>query len=164
MISNRPLVLRSNRFFGSALINAALIDNTTLETANEKLLEAIQNNDSHGANLLNILLFDLQQLDETVLIDHIIDNASVGLIDLSNYNLEGVSKLDIDLNLCRSTFTIPFDQMEGITMIASAYYLSKPAVSYWDDYFEGKTIWYVTTVASIAGALERLSSMREESK
>jgi len=38
---NRPLILRSNRFLGSALVERALITNESLEAANEKLLDII---------------------------------------------------------------------------------------------------------------------------
>jgi len=159
MITNRPLVLRSNRFFGSALIDAGLIDNEALESANERLLEAVQQGDHRGANLLNILLYDLKVLDETALLDHLVESNPVGIIDLANYDISTIGQLDVNIELCWSTFTLPFDRVENLTMIASAYYLSKPAVNYWDEQFGGQTIWYITSVASIADALERYTAL-----
>ncbi len=155
MIPNRPLVLRSNRFLGSALIEKGLLKNEDLEAANERLLEAIQSGDARTANLLNILLYDLRILEEPDLIDAIMEDEDIGIIDLGNYDLSFLVEHPIDMDLCWATYTIPFDQVEGFTMIASAYYLSKPAVSFWEEQFPGPVLWYVSSVGSIAEAIER---------
>lgn len=168
MIANRPLILRSNRFLGSALIDRGLIRNEDLEASNEKLLGAIQKGDMRSANLLNILLYDLKCLDETALIDLIVEDSGLGLIDLANYDVSYLAGTGVDIDLCWATFTIPFDQVEGFTMVATAYYMSKPTVAHWEEYFGGEVIWYLASVASIAEALERVQSVKskeaEESK
>lgn len=156
---SRPLILRSNRFLGSALVERALITNEDLEAANEKLLEIIQSGDLKGANLLNILLYDLNVLDESKLIDNIVDEYHLGMVDLMNYDLSAMKDMNLNYDLCWATFTVPFDRVEDFVMIGTAYYLSKPAVNFWEEQFEGTNIiWYVCSLSSVAGAMERFQT------
>lgn len=155
----RPLILRSNRFLGSALLERNLIKTEDLEAANEKLLEAVQSGNMRGANLLNILLFDLKTVDEAQLVDEITEDESVGLIDLSNYDMGKFREINADIDLCYATYTVPFDKVEDFTMVATGYYLSKPTIQYWEEALGGNIIWYVCSVASIAEAIERASQV-----
>lgn len=169
MIANRPLVLRSNRFLGAALTDAGLILNEDLEAANEKVLQAVQKEDPRGANLLNILLYDLRKLDEAALIDETLEQNDIGVIDLANYDVGYLSEIKISMSICWSTFTVPFDCVENFTMIATAYYLSKPTVEFWEQEIDTPILWYVSPVASIAEALTRAeaeleSKQREDAK
>ncbi|WP_309396822.1 hypothetical protein [Cerasicoccus maritimus] len=155
----RPLILRSNRFLGSALVERELIKTEDLEAANEKLLEAVQSGNMRGANLLNILLFDIKAIDESLLVEVITEDESLGLIDLTHYDMAKFREIDADIDLCYATYTVPFDRVEDFTMIATAYYLSKPTIQYWEEAIGGNIIWYVCSVASIAEAIERASQL-----
>ncbi|MGE9297271.1 MAG: hypothetical protein ACQKBV_13390 [Puniceicoccales bacterium] len=155
----RPLILRSNRFFGSALIERQLISTDDLEAANEKLLELVQSGEMRSANLLNLLLFDLKAIDENALIELVTDEQPVGMIDLAHYDMAKFRELRADIEICYATYTIPFDKVEDFTMVATAYYLSKPTVQYWEELLGGNVIWYVSSVASIVEAIERAAQI-----
>lgn len=155
----RPLILRSNRFLGSALLERNLIKVEHLEAANEKLLEHVQNGDMRAANLLNILLFDLKSIDENALIEAVAEDEAVGMIDLMNYDMAKFREINVDIELCYATYTVPFDRVEDFTMVATAYYLSKPTVQYWEETIGGNIIWYICSVASIANAIERAAQL-----
>ncbi|MGF1450609.1 MAG: hypothetical protein ACFB21_00875 [Opitutales bacterium] len=157
----RPLILRSNRFLGSALLERELVSNDVLEAANERLLEIIQAGEAANASLLYVLLYDLKELNESALIENVVDTEKLGAIDLTNYNLANVANLELDLSLCQATFTLPFDQLEGVYMVATAYYLSRPAVQYWEQFLDKPVIWYVSSVRSIIDGLERLRSLQD---
>ncbi len=160
----RPLILRSNRFLGSALLERQQIKQEDLEAANEKLLENVQNGDMRGANLLNILLYDLKVIDESALIDVVTENEDIGLIDLAHYDMVKFREINVDIELCYATYTVPFDRVEDFTMVATAYYLSKPTIQYWEDTIGGNIIWYVCSVASIAEAIERASQIAQSAE
>lgn len=156
---HRPLILRSNRFLGSALVERALLTNENLEVANEKLLEIIQSGNLRKANLLNILLYELNVLDESKLIDTLIEEFHLGLIDLANYDLSALKEMGLDFDLCWATFTVPFDKVENYVKIATSYYLSKPARTYWEEQFEGaQIIWYISSLGSVVNTLERATA------
>lgn len=162
--SSRPLILRSNRFLGSSLLERDLITNEVLEEANEKLLESIQSGDSVNASLLNTLLFDMNALDEGKLIESIVETEHIGAIDLDHYDLSNAAKIGFDLDLALATYTIPFDRVEDFTMIATGYYLSRPAVQHWQELIDGHIIWYVSTVASIVNAVESVRAALDEAQ
>lgn len=155
MLEQRPLVLRSNRFLGAALLERDLLSNADLETANEKLLEVVQAGDLRSASLLNILIFELKALDESKLIDSLMERDEVSLIDLGNYDLGKFREMRVNIDVCWATFTIPFDRVEDFYMVATGYYLSEPAKQYWAEQFDGKILWYVASITSIAEALDR---------
>jgi len=158
----RSLLLRSNRFLGSALVNNNLVQVEELEAANEKLLEVIQTKNLKQASLLNILVYDLKILKEASLIDYLQDNYGIGLIDLNHYDLEKSVAKDIDLELCWATWTVPFDTVENFHFLASAYYISAPVLKFWDEQIEGNIVWYSAPISSISNTLTTLESSHEE--
>jgi hypothetical protein len=113
---------------------------------------------------MNILVFDLKALDEAALIDSLMEQDDVSLIDLGNYDLAKFREMRVNTDLCWATFTIPFDRVEDFYMVATGYYLSEPAKQFWAEQLEGKIIWYVASIASIAEALERAASEKSETK
>ncbi|MEM9226666.1 MAG: hypothetical protein AAGA45_01745 [Verrucomicrobiota bacterium] len=155
ILEHRPLILRSNRFLGSALVERGLVSSNDLEAANEKLLEVIQAGDIRGASLLNILTIELKVLDEAALIDSMVEMDEVSLVDLSTYDISKFKEMKVDIDLCWATFTFPFDRMENFAMLATSYYLSEPTKKFWLEHFNGDVIWYTTSILSIAKALER---------
>jgi hypothetical protein len=162
-LENRPLILRSNRFLGSALLERDLISNDDLEAANEKLLEAIQAGDLRNASLLNVLLLDLKTLDENVLLEYQLEHENVGAIDLEPFDLSDMAQQPLELDLCQATYTVPFDRVETVTLVATSYYLSKPAVDYWTQQLGGNILWYVSGVSSILSAISSLRDLKTAS-
>ena len=163
---NRPLILRSNRFFGSKLVEIELISSDDLEAANEKLLEIIQSGNLKTANLLNILIYDLNLLNENELINRTLEEHPIGLIELSNYDLSVTQQMDLDPEICQVTYTLPFDMIDDYVNIATSFYLSKPARDYWEDKFKNfHILWYISTMNSISETLDRYNndSKTEES-
>lgn len=159
MNEHRPLLLRGNRFLGSALVNANLITIDHLEEANQKLLDIIHGGNIKQASILNILTFDMGVLSESELVAHTVENHRTGVIDLAHYNLADGFDYTVDIPLCWATWTIPFDYVDGVYSVASAYYLSKPIVEYWENRLEGYVIWYSSSLKSLAEALERIENI-----
>ncbi len=162
----RPLILRSNRFLGTALAERNLVSTEDLELANEKLLEALKNADYYNANLLQILLYDIKSFEEGVLVESVVEESGLGLVDLSNFQVGRFPDFNVEIGACRATATVPYDQVEDFVSLATAYYLSQPAMKYWAELFEGKTIlWYISSTVSINQYLERAETeVRERAK
>lgn len=83
MQQHRALILRSNRFLGSALVDKGLVSTVDLEEANGKFMEAIQVGELKRASILSTLVFDLKKLDEAKLLDYLFDEEKLALVDLS---------------------------------------------------------------------------------
>jgi hypothetical protein len=161
MQEHRALILRSNRFLGSALVDRGLVSMSELEGANEKFMEAIQASELKRASILNTLLFESKALSEADLFEHLVDEEGLGLVDLDFVELRSLRPFNIDLSLCWVTSTIPFDKVEDTYMLASCYYLSAPVVKHWEESLDGRVIWYGTSTTSVTRALERIQEIHD---
>ena len=159
MSENRPIILRGNRFLGNVLIEHNLINVEQLEAANERFVEIVKGGKLKSANLLNILIYELKVLDESKLIDLSKADGQVGFIDLGHYNIKDTPDIEIDFDFCWSTFTIPFEFVDGFVMIATSFYLSLPVRKYWEKRFRNRLVWYISSTNSISLALERVAAM-----
>jgi len=161
MQQHRALILRSNRFLGSALVDKGLVSSGDLEEANDKFMEAIQLADLKRASILSTLLFDLKKLEEAKLLDYLAEELKLGLIDLDFVELQSLRPMNVDLSLCWASSTVPFDHVEGTYMLATCYYMSAPVIKHWEDVLDGRVIWYGTSITSLSHALERIEVIHE---
>lgn len=157
MDKNRALILRSNRFLVSSLLDKGLITDAQMEEANEKFIEAVQAGGTYKHNsILKILLHDLKALDENKLLSYIVKEYKIGLVDLKQTKLYDTSSMEVDHSLCWATLTAPFDQVDQTFMLATCYYMSSPTLKYWEEFLGGKVIWYATSIVSITYYLEAI--------
>lgn len=161
MQEHRALILRSNRFLGSAMVERGLVSVDDLETANEKFMEAIQSSELKRASILSTLLYETKALEEQSLLEHLVEEEGLGLIDLSYIDLRSLRTFNVDLSLCWATSTIPFDKVEDTYMVATCYWLSAPVVKHWEELLEGRVIWYGTSTNSMTRALEKIEEIHE---
>ncbi len=160
MQQHRALILRSNRFLGSSLVDKGLLSSGDLEAANEKFMEAIQSPELlKNASILTTLLYDLKVLDEARLLEHLVEEHDLGLIDLNHIKLRSLPSTELDMSLCWATSTLPFDQVEETYMVATCYYMSAPVVKHWEELLNGKVVWYGTSMASMGRGLECLEDV-----
>ena len=165
MQNKRALILRSNRFLISSLLDKGLITNAQMELANEKFIEAAQSSKSYkNVSILKILLHDLKALNEDKLLGHIFDEYKIGLVDLRQIKLQESIFTEIDSSLCWATLTVPFDQVDQTFMLATCYYMSSPALKYWEELLGGKVIWYATSLGSINYYLESIEKRDSSQK
>jgi len=161
MQQHRTLILRGNRFLGSALVERGLLSTGDLEKANGKFMDAIQSSDLKRASILSSLLFDLKTLDESALLEFLVEEEKLGLVDLNYSELDSLRPMGIEADLCWATSTIPFDRIGDFQMVATCYYLSQPVVKHWEELFDSNIIWYATSTLSLTRALERIEEIHE---
>lgn len=152
--------MRSNRLLGAALVESNLISVEDLEAANEKLFQIIDQGSDREICLLNLLLNETKVLREQDLLDYMVEEMSLGLIDLREIDMQDDLKLVLDMGLCWATWTVPFDRDEDINYVASAYYLSPAVRQHWEKRLGTPVIWYGATLASISDFLEKLEAER----
>lgn len=162
MSEHRPLLMRSNRLLGSALIEHGLVKFEDLEAANERLLEIAAGGDLRRSSVLNILAYETKVLSEADLLHHVVDDHGIGVIDLRGYEVPDEVKRDIDLGACWATWSAPFDKEEDFHFVATAYYLSPAVRAHWERTLGGQIIWQATTMDIIADFLDRLQAERTE--
>jgi hypothetical protein len=158
---HRPLMMRANRALGASLVEHNLIGIEVLEAANERLLELTGDENAESVSLLQILIHEKQALTEAQLISYQVEEMGLGLVDLSNYDQPYDLRKRIDIDACSASWSVPFDVEEGLHFIASAYYLSPAARSYWERQLETPILWFVTSVENITDFLRKLKLERE---
>jgi len=162
MSEHRPLLMRSNRLLGSALIEHNLVKFEDLEAANERLLEIAASGDMRRSSVLSVLVYEKKVLREEDVLHHVVDDHGVGVIDLRGYEVPEDVKNALDLGACWATWTVPFDREEDFHFVATAYYLSPAVRAHWEKTLGGQIIWQATTMDIIADFLDRVQAERAE--
>lgn len=158
-LETRSILMRANRLLGASMVEANLVTMDQLEVANEKLLEIIANGDPRQSTLLGILAYDMKVIKEDDILQHCVDEHSIGMVDLRSYDVHEELRKSLNPDFCWATWTVPFDKEEDFTYVATAYYLSPAVRTYWEKELGGKILWYGTTMEAISDFLEKL---REE--
>jgi hypothetical protein len=161
---HRSLLMNANRRLGAALVDHNLVKIEDLETANERLLEIVATNQPRQSTVLGILAFEMKVVREDDVLTHLVETESIGLVDLREYEVSEDLKKTMDRGAAWATWSVPFDQEEDFTFIATAYYLSAAVRNYWEKQFAGPVLWFGTTLEGIADFLERIDGESSNSR
>jgi hypothetical protein len=161
---HRSLLMNANRRLGAALVDHNLVKIEDLETANERLLEIVATNQPRQSTVLGILAFEMKVVREDDVLTHLVETESIGLVDLREYEVSEDLKKTMDRGAAWATWSVPFDQEEDFTFIATAYYLSAAVRNYWEKQFAGPVLWFGTTMEGIADFLERIDGESSNSR
>lgn len=161
MTEHRPLLMRSNRLLGSALVEHNLVKFEDLEVANERVLELAGQGDFRQASVLGILVYERKVLTEEAVLHAVIEEQGLGVVDLRHYEVPEDIRRGLDLGMCWATWTVPYDKEEDFWFVATAYSLSAAVRTHWEKKLGGPIVWHATTMEVIASFLDRLQSERE---
>ncbi|HEY1848816.1 MAG TPA: hypothetical protein VGG37_06405 [Opitutaceae bacterium] len=151
-------MMRANRLLGAGLVEHNLVKIEDLEKANERLLEIIASNQPKQATVLGVLAYELKVVREEDVLQHLVETDGLGLVDLRGYEPPDDTKKGLDIDACWATWSVPFDQEEDFTFVASAYYLSPAVRTYWEKKFGGPILWFGTTLDGISEHLEKMNA------
>lgn len=160
MSEYRPLLMRSNRLLGSALIEHNLVKFEDLEAANERLLEIATTGDLRRSSVLSVLVYEKKVLTEEAMLQHVVDDHGVSVIDLRTYDVPENVRRELDLEACWATWSVPFDHEEDFHFVATAYYLSSAVRSFWEKSWAARLFgkqprWTSLRISSTARTLSR---------
>jgi len=146
--------MRSNRLLGAQLVEHNLVKIDHLEAANGKLLEMINTGSPRQRTVLGILAYELEAVKEEDILIQQSDTYGAGVIDLRHYDMHEELKTGLDSSSCWATWSVPFDQEEDVTFVATAYYLSPAVRKFWEEKYDGRVLWFGTTLENIADFLD----------
>lgn len=156
----RPIIMRSNRLLGAALVERNLITVDHLNAATERFLQILDESRESEASLLSVLINETKAVTEDGLLEYLVEELQLGLIDVRELDFNDDLKLHIQPGVSWATWTVPFDKDEDVHYVASAYYLSPAVRQYWEKALGGPIIWFGATLESISGFLEKLQLER----
>lgn len=157
----RPLMMRCNRQLGSALVEHNLVKLEELEAANERLLEHVAAGEFRQASLLSVLVYEQKVVKEEDVLHHVVDDHAVGVVDLRGYDVPEEIRKELDPIECWATWSVPFDKEEDFYFVATAYYLSTAARTYWEKKLKAPIVWQATTMDIVSEFLEKLQGERD---
>lgn len=152
--------MRCNRLLGSALVEHNLVKFEDLESANDRVLELAGQGDFRQASVLGILAFERKVLREEDVLHSVMEEHSLGIVDLRHYEVPEDVRRQLDLGMCWATWTVPYDREEEFWFVATAYYLSPAVRTHWEKVLDGPVLWHVTTMDVIAEFLDREQAAR----
>jgi Type II secretion system (T2SS), protein E, N-terminal domain len=152
--------MRANRLLGANLVEQNLVKIEHLESANERLLELLNNDNPRQSTVLGVLAYEMKVVKEDDILHHLVEDSGLGLIDLRNYDASEELKKKLELGACWATWSVPFDRDEEFHFMATAYYMSPAVRTYWEKHFNGNVLWYCTTLEMIADYLEKIQQSR----
>jgi hypothetical protein len=150
-------MMRANRLLGANLVEMNLVKIEHLESANERLLELAASESVRQCSVLAILAYEMKVVKEEEVLHHLVEDHSIGLIDLRQYEGSEELKKKIDVGACWATWTVPFDFDEGVYFLATAYYMSPAVRTFWEKQLDAPIVWYGTTLEMLGDYLEKLS-------
>ncbi len=150
----QPIILRSNRFLGNNLVNHDLISLVQLEEANNLLLDKIDAGNAREASLLRILMWELEYLKESDLLNMLIDKFDLGMVDLGYFEMPDGIMEKINIDDCWASWTVPFDYENDFYFLATSYYLSQPVIDFWTEKLGSRILWFGAEHASISTLLD----------
>lgn len=157
------LLLKANRALSSRLSDLNLVDLDHLDDANEHFIEHLREGDLVKSSILRVLLYELQCIDETHLLDHQLSELRLGALPLAQYQIPDALTAGFSLEECIATWTIPVDLMGDVYCVATAYYLSTFVREFWETKLDSRVIWYVASVESLETVFEREMQKRMNS-
>jgi hypothetical protein len=154
---HRSLLMKANRQLGLTLADRNLLQAEQLQEATDRWLEWVAAGE-RGASLLRVITQSLKFVREEDLLRHTMEHEGAGLVDLSDFDVPDEFRRLPDLGACWATWTVPFDRLDGITCLASAYALSPVAKAHWEGRIEGPVLWFATTLDGLSEHFGRLGA------
>ena len=154
---HRSLLMKANRQLGLTLADRNLLQAEQLQEATDRWLEWVAAGE-RGASLLRVITQSLKFVREEDLLRHTMEHEGAGLVDLSDFDVPDEFRRLPDLGACWATWTVPFDRLDGITCLASAYALSPVAKEHWEGRIEGPVLWFATTLDGLSEHFGRLGA------
>ncbi len=154
--ATNSLLLKANRALSSRLSDLSLVELDRLDEANEIFVGRLREGDLIQCSLLRVLLYDLQCLDESRLLDHQLQRESIGGIDLTRYAVPETLSAGFPIEECIATWTVPIDLMGDVYCLTSAYYLSDFVRHYWEEKLGSNVVWYASSMSSLESFFDLL--------
>ncbi|MBN1403645.1 MAG: hypothetical protein JW942_04160 [Opitutales bacterium] len=154
---DKSLFIRSNRTLGQSLVQAGLLSQNHLDEANAQLIDCVRAGNLRAQGLLPILTHQMKVLSEDSLLQYQATEHGLGLMDLHSYTAR--QPVGTDPAACWATWTLPIDEREGIHFLASAYYTSQHARTYWEQLLGANIVWYAASQQVLIEGIEKLESL-----
>ena len=153
------LANRVNQTLGDELVKLKLVDLETKEKAIPVLKQNLLKGEVKRSSLLKILCWDMKELEEAEVLDHLIEEHMLGFCNLSNYEIQRERLPVFRSNECWATMSIPLDFMEGVFFVATCHYLSSAVHEHWEKRLNRDIVWMISDLSGMTMSLEKIEKL-----
>jgi hypothetical protein len=156
------LANRVNQGLADSLVKNKLCSLDDTEEAMPLLKQHLLDGSIKQASLLKILCWDLKRLDESDVLDFLVDEHRLGYCNPANYTIDRQKLPPFKLEECWATMALPFDLVEGVFFVATAHYLSQTVRDHWVSRLRPDIIWFASDLSALSMGLDELEKLEEK--
>ncbi len=153
------LANRVNQTLGDELVKLKLVSLEVKEKAVPILKQYLLKGEVKRSSLLKILCWDMSELEEKEVLDHLIEEHTLGYCNLANYEVQRDRLPMFRANECWATMSIPLDFMEGVFFVATCHYLSSAVKEHWEKRLNRDIVWMISDLSGMTMCLEKIEKM-----
>ena len=149
---------------GEELVRLKLAEQEAIDQVVPVFEEHLRNRNFKRACLLKILTWDLDLVDEKVVLDYQVEEFNLGYCNVVNYDLDRTRLPEFTFNECWVTMSLPIDFVNGVFFVSTASFLSANIKEHWEKRLTPNIIWFLSDLSSLTRALEQLEKEEERAK
>ena len=149
---------------GEELVRLKLAEQEAIDQVVPVFEEHLRNRNFKRACLLKILTWDLDLVDESVVLDYQVEEFNLGYCNVVNYDLDRTRLPEFTFNECWVTMSLPIDFVNGVFFVSTASFLSANIKEHWEKRLTPNIIWFLSDLSSITRALEQLEKEEERAE
>ena len=152
-LEGRKIRMKLSRQCGTYLFENGLIDLNALEETNRVLADGYGENNPE--EFLSILFKKTKKLEEEKYLEHIHENMGVSFIKPKRIENEDVKK-KVDIEFCKATLTVPFDEDEDSIYVATPYAICELIEELWKEKTKKEIIIFGCTIEDVDEIIEEM--------
>lgn len=153
------LANRVNQSLADNLVKMKLVSMELKEAAIPKVKEHLVRGEIKRASLLKILSWDMQEIEEKIVLDHLVEEHNLGYCNLLNYEIQRDRLPTFRISECWATMSLPIDFLEGLFFVTTTHYPSEEARKHWEKRLNREIIWMISDLSSMTMTLEKLEKV-----
>ena len=158
------LANRVNQSLGEALVRMKLVSLETKEKAIPLMKRHLVKGEIKRASLLKILSWDMNELEEKEVLDHLVEESNLGYCNLLNYTIQRDRLPTFRVSECWASMSIPIDFLEGLFFVTTAHYLSEESRKHWERRLNREIVWMISDLSSMTMTLEKMEKIEAKER
>ena len=126
------LAEKGNYALGAELVRLKLAEQSQIDSVRLAFDEHLMDGNIKRASILKILTWDMEGVEEKVILDYQIEEFNLGFCSLLSFQIEREALPEFTLKECWATMSVPFDSLSGMFFVSTASYLSREVRKHWE--------------------------------
>ncbi len=156
------LAEKGNYALGAELVRLKLAEQSQIDSVRLAFDEHLMDGNIKRASILKILTWDMEGVEEKVILDYQIEEFNLGFCSLLSFQIEREALPEFTLKECWATMSVPFDSLSGMFFVSTASYLSREVRKHWEKRLTPNIVWFLSDLSSLTRTLENMENEDEK--